>query len=85
MIQTTPSFEVDEVLENSGPPRMASFLVCLKQSALHDPWEDWKIPAEDASYVEDRGASAYQTSVVRAVTDNVALRTQNRVSQSHRV
>jgi hypothetical protein len=35
-----PSLEVDEVPENSGPPRMASSPVRLKQSSWRDLWED---------------------------------------------
>ncbi len=38
-----------------------------------------KIPAEHASYVEQRPAPAYQTSVVRAVADDVTLGAQDRI------
>ena len=44
-----------------------------------------KVPAEDASYVEQRAASADQAGIMGAVTDNLALGTQDGILQRNRI
>jgi len=63
----------------------------IRRSGLSSLWFDQgspvrrKLAAKQMSDVEQRGASANQASVMRTVTDNIALGAQDRILKSNSI